>query len=113
MKTKLYVGNLSKTTTEEDLNTLFAQVGTVNSVELLSVGPAESLKCFAFVEMENRPDADHAIAKYNGFSLNHRTIKVNLARPREARPDGGGWYQDPHPPTGSHTRKSASRRKSS
>jgi RNA recognition motif-containing protein len=112
MKTKLFVGNLSRTTTEEELSALFAQTGTVASVELITVRETGNSKRFAFVDMGSPVDAEKAVGMLNGSDLNGRPIKVNIARPREKRPDDGGWYNNPPPPSYRH-RKRPSRRKSS
>jgi len=94
MEKKLYVGNLSYSTTEEDLRTLFSQAGAVASVELIKDRDTGSSKGFAFIEMESQSDAEKAISTYNGYNLDNREIKVSIARPREERPRGGGWYTD-------------------
>ncbi len=93
MATKLYVGNLSYGTTEEDLRTLFGQAGTVTSVELIKDRDTGSSKGFAFVEMSSQVEAEKAITTLNGYSLDNRQIKVSVARPREERPRGA-WYKD-------------------
>jgi RNA recognition motif-containing protein len=110
MDTKLFVGNLSRSTTEEHLSELFAQTGEVASVELIALREPGNSHYFAFVDMNSRKAAEKAIQMFNGASLRGRSIKVNMARPREQRPDGGGWYTDSTPP-GSR-RKGTSRRKS-
>jgi cold-inducible RNA-binding protein len=89
MDVKIYVGNLSFTTTEDDLRTLFAEAGTVVSVALIKDRDTGRSKGFAFVEMSNQVEAQAAIQKFNGFSFGERELKVNLARPREERPRGG------------------------
>jgi RNA recognition motif-containing protein len=102
METKLYVGNLSYGTTEEDLRTLFAQAGPVTAVELIKDRDTGNSKGFAFVEMSNQADAEKAISMFNGNTLDNRAIKVNIAKPREERPrGGGGWYNDRRPGGGS------------
>jgi RNA recognition motif-containing protein len=95
MEKKLYVGNLSYATTEEELRTLFSQAGEVSSVELIKDRDTGNSKGFAFVEMGNRSSAEKAISTLNGYSLANRQIKVNLARPREERPQGGWYYDSP------------------
>ena len=85
METKLYVGNLSYTTTEDDLRTLFAQAGTVKSVTLIKDRDTGRSKGFAFVEMETQAEAQKAISLFNGTQLQDRALTVNLARPREER----------------------------
>lgn len=83
MEVKLYVGNLSFSTTEDELRTLFATAGTVSSVALIKDRDTGSSKGFAFVEMSSQAEAEAAIKKFNGYSLGNREIKVNPARPRE------------------------------
>jgi cold-inducible RNA-binding protein len=90
METKIYVGNLSYETTEDDLRTLFAEAGTVASVALIKDRDTGQSKGFAFVEMSNQSEAEKAIQTFNGYTLANRPLKVNLARPREERSFGGG-----------------------
>jgi len=90
MESKLYVGNLSYSTTEDDLRTLFAEAGTVTSVALIKDRDSGQSKGFAFVEMSNQVEAEKAISMFNGRMLGERDIKVSLARPREERGSGGG-----------------------
>ena len=85
MESKLYVGNLSYSTTEDDLRTLFFQAGTVASVALIKDRDSGQSKGFAFVEMGNQAEAQKAISMFNGFSMGDRELKVSLARPREER----------------------------
>jgi len=89
MESKLYVGNLSYSTTEDDLRTLFMQAGTVTSVALIKDRDSGQSKGFAFVEMGNQTEAQGAISKFNGYSMNDRQLTVNMARPREERGGGG------------------------
>ena len=89
MESKLYVGNLSYSTTEDDLRTLFMQAGTVTSVALIKDRDSGQSKGFAFVEMGNQTEAQGAISKFNGYSMNDRQLTVNMARPREERSGGG------------------------
>ena len=89
METKIYVGNLSFTTTENELRELFTQAGTVVSATLIKDRDTGQSKGFAFVEMNNQAEAEKAIPMFNGKSLGSREIKVNLSRPREARSSGG------------------------
>ncbi len=88
MEVKLYVGNLSYTTTEADLKTLFAKAGQVASVALIKDRDTGNSKGFAFVEMSTQVEAEKAISMYNGFNLDNRELKVNLAKPREDRQSG-------------------------
>jgi len=89
METKLYVGNLSYTTTEDDLQTLFAQAGVVKTVTLIKDRDTGRSKGFAFVEMETQVEAQKAISLLNGVQVQERTLTVNLARPRAERERGG------------------------
>ncbi len=91
METKIYVGNLSYTTTEDELRELFAQAGAVASVALIKDRDTGQSKGFAFVEMSNQADAENAIRMFNGKTIGNRELKVNLARPREERGTGGGY----------------------
>ena len=88
MDVKLYVGNLSYTTTEGDLQTLFAKAGQVASVALITDRDTGNSKGFAFVEMSTQVEAKQAITMFNGFNLDDRDLKVNLAKPREDRGSG-------------------------
>jgi len=89
MATKLYVGNLSYETTEDTLRELFAGVGEVDSVTLITDRHSGRSKGFAFVEMSKEEDAKTAIAQLNGTEVDGRTLNVSEARPREERPSGG------------------------
>jgi len=108
METKLYVGNLPYTTTEEDLRMLFSQAGAVASVELIKDRDTGDSKGFAFIEMSNQSEAEQAIGSFNGYTLDNRQIKVSVARPREERPRGG-WYKD-SPPSKANARAGRDRR---
>ena len=90
MENKLYVGNLSYSTTEEDLRTLFAQAGTVKSVALITDRETGRSKGFGFVEMETQAEAQAAINQFHGKGFQDRTLTVNIARPREERGRSGG-----------------------
>ena len=92
METKIYVGNLSYDTKEDELKELFAQAGTVASVALIKDRDTGQSKGFAFVEMSNQSEAEKAIQMFNGYTLGNRPLKVNLARPKEERSFGGGGY---------------------
>ncbi|HEY4686755.1 MAG TPA: RNA-binding protein [Candidatus Subteraquimicrobiales bacterium] len=90
-KRKLYVGNLSFEVTEGDLNELFAEVGTVETAQIITDRNTGKSKGFAFVEMSTDEEAKKAIDKFNGYSLKEREIVVNEAKPRRAtRGFGGG-----------------------
>jgi len=85
MEAKLYVGNLSYSTTEDDLRTLFTQAGPVASVTLIKDRDTGASKGFAFVEMNTQVEAEKAITLLNGYNMGDRELKVNLAKPREDR----------------------------
>jgi cold-inducible RNA-binding protein len=82
MDIRLYVGNLSKSTTEAEINTLFANAGKVSTVELVKDRDSGLSKGFAFVTMTDQAEADKAISMYNAYSLAGNEIKVNVAKPR-------------------------------
>ena len=86
METKLYVGNLSYDTTEEGLRTLFAQAGSVVSVDMIKDRETMRPKGFAFVTMNSQVEAEKAISMFNEKTVEDRAIKVNIAKPREERP---------------------------
>ena len=90
MTMKLYVGNLSFQTSSEELQTLFAQAGTVESVSLIEDRETGRSRGFGFVEMADEDSANNAIAQFNGQEYDGRNIVVNEARPREDRGGGGG-----------------------
>jgi RNA recognition motif-containing protein len=89
MEVKLYVGNLSFSTTEETLRSLFAEVGTVTDVALIKDRDTGNSKGFAFITMSSQAEAEAAIKKFNGYSLENRELKVNPARPKEEGGRGG------------------------
>jgi RNA recognition motif-containing protein len=91
METKLYVGNLSYNTTDEDLRELFAQAGTVKSVTVMRDRDTGRSRGFAFVEMETNEEATEAISMFNEREFQDRSLTVNIARPREERSGGGGF----------------------
>lgn len=91
MESKLYVGNLSYQTTDEELRQLFAQAGTVNQVDVIKDRDTGMSKGFAFVTMGTSEEAEAAIRQFNGYSLAQRELRVSIARPREERPQGGGY----------------------
>ena len=93
METKLYVGNMSYDTTEEELQTLFAQAGTVTSVDLIKDRMTGRSKGFAFVVMGSQSEMETAIRMFNGYSLGQRELTVNIARPREERAPGQGGFR--------------------
>ncbi len=98
MAKKLYVGNMSYDTTEDTLHALFAGVGGVESVNIITDRMSGRSKGFGFVEMATEEDAQAAISQLNGTSLDDRQISVAEARPQRPRPNresggrrGGRW----------------------
>ena len=90
METKLYVGNLSYSVTEEDLRALFSQAGEIKEVALITDRDTRQSKGFGFVEMTTQADAEKAIKMFNEYELSGRRIAVNIARPKTDRNDRGG-----------------------
>ncbi len=90
MSTKLYVGNLSFKTTSQELQELFAQAGTVDSASVVEDRDTGRSRGFGFVEMATPEEANTAIEQFNGKDLGGRQLKVNEAKPRENRSNGGG-----------------------
>lgn len=89
--TKIYVGNLSYETTEDQLRAVFADVGEVDSVTLITDRHSGRSKGFAFVEMSNDEEAKTAITQLNGKEIDGRTMNVSEARPREDRRPSSGF----------------------
>lgn len=89
MAVKLYVGNLPYSTTDDDLRTLFADFGTVESTAVITDRETGRSKGFGFVELSSKEEADKAIEALNGKDNGGRNLVVNEARPREERPQGG------------------------
>lgn len=87
MAKRLYVGNLPYSTTEEELEDLFAQTGAVTDVTIIVDRMTGRSKGFGFVEMANDAEAMSAVEQYNGTEFGGRTLKVAEARPRPARRD--------------------------
>ena len=90
MSMKLYVGNLAFETSSNDLQTMFAQAGTVESVSLIEDRETGRSRGFGFVEMSTKEEGEAAVAQFNGKDVDGRTLKVNEAKPRENRGGGGG-----------------------
>lgn len=82
MDTRIYVGNLNKSTTQDEINTLFSQAGTVTSVDLVKDKGTGMSKGFAFVNMPEQAEAEKAISMFNAYSLADNELKVNVAKPR-------------------------------
>src|SRR4029077_9637371 len=90
MSTKLFVGNLSFDTTENDLQDAFAAYGTVTEANLMMDRMTNRPRGFAFITMSTAEEAEKAIAGLNGRDLGGRALTVNVAKPREERPRSGG-----------------------
>src|ERR1035441_2406972 len=90
MSNKLFVGNLSFNTTENDLQDAFAAHGTVLETNLMVDKMSGRPRGFAFVTMSTPEEAQKAIEAMNGATMDGRALTVNVARPREERPGGGG-----------------------
>jgi RNA recognition motif-containing protein len=90
MNNKLFVGNLSFNTTENDLQDAFTPHGTVTEANLVTDRTTGRARGFGFVTMGSDTEAQTAVTAMNGQSLDGRAIVVNIARPREERPAGGG-----------------------
>jgi RNA recognition motif-containing protein len=92
MAKKIYVGNLSFDTNDEQLNKIFTPFGTVTSASVIKDKYTDRSRGFGFVEMENVAEADKAIAELNGKTIDGRTLKISEATAREDKPRGGGGY---------------------
>jgi len=90
MNKKLYVGNLPYSATEESVRALFAQAGEIRDVAVITDRETGKSKGFGFVEMATAEAAQEAIKRFNGYSMDNRSLVVNEARPREERSGGGG-----------------------
>jgi cold-inducible RNA-binding protein len=90
MATKLFVGNLTYTSTENDLQDHFSQAGSVLSVNIMQDRATGRSRGFAFIEMASPADAEKAIAMFHQKDFQGRPLTVNEARPREERPPGAG-----------------------
>jgi cold-inducible RNA-binding protein len=90
MSNKLFVGNLSFNTTENDLQEAFGAHGTVTEANLMMDRMSGRSRGFAFVTMSTPEEAQKAIEAMNGASLDNRALTVNIARPKEERPRTGG-----------------------
>ena len=90
MNTKLFVGNLSFNTTENDLNDAFAAFGTVTETNLMMDRETGRPRGFGFITMSSVEEAQKAIEGMNGKDMDGRALTVNVAKPREERSGGGG-----------------------
>ena len=89
MATKLYVGNLSYQTTDQQLNELFAEAGNVTSAQVVTDRYTGQARGFGFVEMATEDEARQAIAAINGRNIDGRALVVNESKPREGGGGGG------------------------
>jgi len=92
MSMKLYVGNLSFQTSSDDLQQLFSQVGTVDSVNIIEDRETGRSRGFAFVEMSSSEEGNAAIQQFNGHDVGGRTLNVNEAKPRDDRGGSRGGF---------------------
>ncbi|MBI3874780.1 MAG: RNA-binding protein [Verrucomicrobia bacterium] len=90
MATRLFVGNLPYSTTENDLQDHFSQAGSVTSVNIMQDRVTGRSRGFAFVDMGSQDEANKAVTMFHGKEFQGRSLTVNEARPREERPGGGG-----------------------
>lgn len=90
MSVKLYVGNLSFSATDQELEDLFSQAGQVSSASIITDRETGRSRGFGFVEMETQEAAEAAISQLNGYELAGRAIVVSEARPKESRGGFGG-----------------------
>jgi len=93
MASKLFVGNLAFTTTENDLQDYFAQAGSVVAVNIMQDRATGRSRGFAFIEMGSQEDATKAITLFNKKDFQGRALTVNEARPREDRPQREGYRE--------------------
>ena len=85
MDVKVYVRNLSKTTTQEELQLLFTKAGTVTAVSMIKDRKSGASKGFAFITMSSQNEADRAVSMFNSYSFDDRELRVDLVKPREQR----------------------------
>jgi len=83
MDARLYVGNLSKSTTQDELNVLFTQAGAVVATEVIRDRKSGESKGFAFVTMSAQNEADKAISMFNAYSFGDHDLKVSMAKPKD------------------------------
>lgn len=86
----IYVGNLSREVTEDDLRQLFESYGQITSINIIKDKFSGESRGFGFVEMPDKENAQSAINELNGKELKGRTLNINEARPRTDRREGGG-----------------------
>jgi RNA recognition motif-containing protein len=92
MSKNIYVGNLSFSTNDEQLNQMFTPFGIVSSARVIKDKYTDRSRGFGFVEMDSVEEADKAIAELNGKNVDGRDLNINEAKPREDRPRSSGGY---------------------
>ena len=85
MEAEIYVANLSRSTTQEDLNVLFSRAGVVASIEVIKDRKSGESNGFAFITMSAQSEADKAVHMFNAYSLDDRPLRVKLVRPSRQR----------------------------
>lgn len=85
MEVQIYVRNLSKATTQEELKELFTKAGTVTAVNMFKDRKSGASRGFAFITMSAQSEADKAVSLFNSYSFNDQEMKVDLAKPRVQR----------------------------
>ena len=85
MDVRIYVGNLAKSTTDEDLKKLFSQAGAVTAAEVVKDRDSGQSKGFGFITMTDQAEADKAISMFNAYKLSDHELKVNVAKPKVDR----------------------------
>ena len=85
MEVDIYVGNLSKSTTQDELNVLFSRAGEVTSVDIVKDRKTDESTGFAFVTMSAQSEADKAVSMFNAYALNDHYLRVILIRSRQQR----------------------------
>ena len=103
--TRLFVGNLSYQTMENDLQDYFSQAGAVTSVNLMMDKMTGKSRGFAFVEFSNLDEANKAIEQFHNKEFQGRALTVNIARPREERPPQQRWSGDRRSGGGDYERR--------
>ncbi len=92
MSMKLYVGNLSFNTSTQDLEKIFGEIGTVESINIIEDRETGRSRGFAFIEMSSKEEGQNAISQLSGKEVDGRELLVNEAKPRENRAGGGSRY---------------------
>ena len=85
MNIMLYVGNLSKLTTEDALTNLFSQVGDVTSLKIMKDRDSGESRAYGFLTMSSESEADKAVSRFNGYTFEEHNLKVGLTKPRSVR----------------------------